>query len=251
MGSLLRVPKVQLFLTLLFIFAVNYFQNPQTSRIVVFFTSIIMTLALDLIYTYIKRKKVYLSDAALVTGAIIGLLISPNSLWYEVAVASAVAVGLKIFLRPGGRHIFNPAASGLLVWGLIFGQTVAWWGPSLENFLSTGALLTPLLVSAWRMRRYLTISSFLFIYVFWYVIQTGDLNAVSTTLFDPTILFFAFVMLPEPMTSPVNIKRQFLYGVLVAVIVRILTLPLFSQVPFPDILIPALLIGNMVLYRYR
>lgn len=248
---MLRVPKVQLFLTLVLIFSTSFLQSPQLSRLTVFAAAIIATVFFDLLFTYIRKRKIFLPEAAFATGAIIGLIISPSSTLLEIAVASSIAMFLKNYLRVSNRHIFNPAASGLLIYGLIFSQAVAWWGPSLQNWMTTIALLSTLLVSAWRMKRWPAILVFLATYQLWLVIRTQSLATLNLSLFDPTILFFAFVMLPEPMTSPVKIPRQIMYGVFIALAANLLTLPIFSSVVFPDILIVGLLIGNLVFFKFR
>ena len=87
------------------------------------------------------------------------------------------------------------------------------------------------------MRRFVSILTFLVIYT--------ALLGNSTVFLDPTTLFFALVMLPEPMTSPPDYKKQALYGVLVGVLSYLLSVyPPISGL-LPDVLIPALLLGNL------
>ncbi len=58
------------------------------------------------------------------------------------------------------------------------------------------------------------------------------------------------------MTSPVNPKRQVLYGVAVASIVQLIAYPpissnLTNKGLLPDLFIPALLLGNLLFFKFR
>lgn len=220
MFSLLKIPKVQLALMLLLI----NLKAPYLAVICVVFT-----VFFDLVLTYLKSKTFFIPWSALVTGLIIALIISPNALWYQVAVICALAMAGKNFLRINNRHLFNPAALGLFLGGIFFNLNVSWWGVSGVVFL---ILLLPGYVSFYKMRRFGSILSFLVFY---------NLLSGFKILLDPTTIFFALVMLPEPMTSPFDLKKQILYGAIVATAALVL-----SYFPvFPDVLIPALLLGNV------
>lgn len=239
MLSFLKIPKIQLTITLLFIYL-----SSIRSAILPNFYLLLMCVGLaiffDLLFTFLRRRTLFMPWAALVTGLIIGLIIDPKALWYQVAIICVLAMASKNFLRIGGKHIFNPAATGLFLGGVIFNLPVSWWGgsfqnitlPNLGNFLSFAILLLPAYVSVWRLRRFGSILSFLLIY---------GLFSRFSLLFDPTTIFFALVMLPEPMTSPFDLKKQIFYGTIVAAAALIL-----SRFPiFPDVLVPALLLGNV------
>lgn len=226
MFSLLKIPKVQLALILLLI----NLKAPYLAVICVVFT-----VFFDLVLTYLKSKTFFIPWSALVTGLIIALIISPNALWYQVAVICALAMAGKNFLRINNRHLFNPAALGLFLGGIFFNLDVSWWGVSAVVFL---ILLLPGYVSFYKMRRFGSILSFLVFY---------NLLSGFKLLLDPTTIFFALVMLPEPMTSPFDLKKQILYGAIVATAALVL-----SYFPiFPDVLIPALLLGNVFNFSFK
>ncbi len=74
--------------------------------------------------------------------------------------------------------------------------------------------------------------------------------------FDPTVLFFAIVMLPEPMTSPIRPKLQIAFGITVAVLAILLSHPWVTlHIPIvaslPDPLIIALLISNATFFNRK
>ncbi len=231
MFSLLRIPKIQLALILLIIYALAF----KLSYLNLLLISVGFTIFFDLLCAYVKSRTFFIPWAGLVTGLIIALVINPNALWYQVAIICALAMASKNFLRIGGKHIFNPAAVGLFLGGVIFNLPAGWWGVSSQTVF---ILLLPGFVSFYRMKRFGSILSFLVVY---------NLLSGFKILLDPTAIFFALVMLPEPMTSPFNLKKQVFFGSIVAAAALILSyFPVFT-----DVLIPALLLGNVFNFFFK
>lgn len=155
----------------------------------------------------------------------------------------------KHYVRFGNRHIFNPAAFGLFFSHLVFGENISWWAVSWQQFGTQNPqfimypliLLLPGLVSAVSIKRFANILAFYFMYVLF-----------TKTIFDPTVIFFSLVMLPEPMTTPSKLIEQILFGISIAFFSFIISIIRF---PLPDIFIPVLLLGNLAffvsLYNFR
>lgn len=233
MKRVLVMPKSLMALALVLVAASALFRFPQTDSFQVIIISLVATIAFD--YLFIRARKIppFVLNAALVSGLIIGLLTSPQAPWYVPVFTSAVAMFLKNFLRIDGAHIFNPAAAGLLLAGLTFKQDIFWWAASYQqDLLPILLLLTPAFVSAYYMKRYMIIVPFLLTYAL-----------AHQVFFDPTVLFFAIVMLPEPKTSPNGFVKQAGYGVFVAVLTKFIF--------FIDPLIASLMLGNLLTYALK
>lgn len=254
----IRIPKVQLSLALFFITLSALSAYPSLQTVFIVFISLGFTIFFDLLFTFMRKRTVFIPYAAIATGLIIALIIDPRAFWYQAALVSAVAMGTKHFLRVLGRHIFNPAAAGLFLGGIIFNRYVSWWGVSFQNIAQFSfqnivlffILLLPVLVSGFRLRRFYSIGTFLITYTIFSVIFTFTFSLASflTRLVDPTTIFFAIVMLPEPMTSPGNPKRQLLFGFVVAILAQLFS---YTAGLLPDLFIAALLIGNLIFFKYR
>lgn len=264
--KLLSNSKNQLALTLILIVlsVVVYYQD--FSLVLHFLLASLIAVLVDLLTLKIRGINLFFPGAAIVTGLIVALLHPPTAPIYQLFTITTVAILLKNLLRIGNRHIFNPAASGLFLGGVIFGQNVSWWGVSFQNLLGTLfpnliyflILLTPAIVSMILMRRFRITLIFLAVYIllFQLISQRLDFSMTINSLLDPTLLFFALVMLPEPMTSPHNHIRQLMFGGLVAIIgvlisFPLLNLPLTSVGLLPDSLILSLLIGNLIFFKFR
>ena len=216
------------------IWLTSWLHAGEIKPLLLLFLSLAVTIGSDLLLARLRGKPFFFPSAAIVSGIIIALLVSPHSPWYQILLPGVLAMWSKNFLRVGDRHIFNPAALGLLLGGIIWGQNTSWWGVSWQQLtgqpLSFIILLTPFLISALRMHRYFIQLAFLFVIVLF-----------KASPLDPTLLFFVAVMLPEPMTTPVKLIRQLAFGVAVAL------LSLISY--FPDPLLFALLAGNVLFIK--
>ena len=240
-------------------------QLPFEQYIYVLAIALSSTILSDLVISYVRKRKLFIPHAAVVTGMILILLVDPTLAWYKIVAIAFIAMAIKNFIRINNKHIFNPAASGLLMGGLIFGVNASWWGTSfqyssnftIQTLILYVILLLPLYISAYRMRRYYSILSFLISYIVLITISLGNfaLNTLSFTLFNPTIIFFSLVMLPEPLTSPSDKHKQILYGVTVSVLTFLLgsrflvDLGIVQGLASIDVFIMSLLIANLIFFK--
>lgn len=203
--------------------------------------AISVVLILDLVITWIRTRKVaYFPSASAVTGFLIGLILAPTEPFWVIVTAAILASLSKQLIAAGPRqHIFNPAALGIVGATLIFGTQPAWWAVAFGKWPLL--VLVPLMIRIlWKMKR-LTLPV-TFLAVFYLLLITIISPTSEVSLFDGTLLLFALVMLPEPITSPAAGKFKFLFGPLVAVFALGWgVLGITSEV-----FLPALLLANLV-----
>ncbi len=259
---LIKTAKLQmaLFLCLIAISAMLHYQSLVS--VFTIFLAVVSTLISDVVFVKLRKIEPFFPSAAIVTGLIIGLLAYYQFPWYEIVTTGIIAMMAKNFLRIHNQHVFNPAGFGLFVTSFFFHQSVSWWGVSFQNPTPTILsillflfLISPGLVSMVRLKRYFILVSFMSVYI----LSTSGirllqhsfnaLTILQVVLFSSTILFFSLVMLPEPMTSPNNHKRQIMYGSCTAILALVLSI-IFPNY-FPDVLIGALLVGNAVFFKFR
>lgn len=195
---------------------------------------------LDVVYTRVRFKKWYWPSASVVTGLLIGLIIDPKEPLWIIALAVFIAFVSKQFIGTGVRqHIFNPAAFGIMGVALAFGVPVAWWGVAWGQ-LPLLILIPAMIRILWRMKRLWLPAGFLGVYLVYYLILFKPETAVLSLL-DGTLLLFALVMLSEPLTSPIIGKTKYIFGAIVAILAIFLS---YFKV-FPEVFLPALLVGNL------
>lgn len=257
---ILKRPKVQVSLTLFLIYFSGFGRIPIDKYFGILIASLISAICFDLLISYLRIRKLFLPHAAVVSGLIIALLANPNMPLWQIVTICAIAMASKNFIRVSGKHIFNPAGFGLFIGGLIFLQNVAWWGTSFQYSSNLNAqtlilniiLLSPLYISAYRMRRHFSIAAFIIVNTILTLFSIGNFSPtiLLITLLNPTIVFFSIVMLPEPMTSPSKRNLQILFGVTAAVLNFILTSnTIAGNIFIPDSLIASLLVANLIFLK--
>ena len=255
-------PKAQFIFFLLLFFIVTSFRIPLTQSFYILTLCVSFSALAELVFTYTRKKTLFIPYSAIIMGLILSLIINPYTQWFQVLVSCVAAIGTKHLVRVKQRHIFNPAATGLLVTWVIYQTHPSWWSatlyppttltiPNLVIFLS---LLALAFVSCYKYKRFNTFLSFILSFTILSLLLSPSISITPliSRLLNPVILFYAIVMLPEPMTSPVNKKRQILYGCVVAFIYTLIVFIMKkSGQNFPDPSIVALLIGNLLFFRYR
>lgn len=188
-------------------------------------------------------ESVYIS--ALILGLIIDPIRSLDDLWF-LGWAAVLSMASKYIVAVNQKHIFNPVAFAVALTYFTINQSASWWvgnGPMLPFVLIGGLLLVrklgrfDLVLSFLLATFSVTLISDLFI--------PGNflLDAQKTLLYSP-VLFFAFIIITEPLTTPPTRRLRILYGALTGVLAS----PQFHIANFyvaPEL---AMLIGNLYSY---
>ena len=257
-------PKVLFIFLLTLFFVTTSFGIPIYLSFYLFVLCIGFTVLADLLFTFFRRRTFFIPYSAIITGLIIALIIDLSASWYQILAICLAAMGMKNFVRISGRHILNPAASGLIVGWVIFDLYPSWWAATLytpgaftiPNVLLMLSLLALGFVSCHRYKKYHTVISFLLFFSILSVLFSSSFSAKSliSVFISPGILFYTIVMVAEPMTSPVNKQRQTLHGFFVALMSALFVLAIQKNIlpsNMPDSSLLALLLGNLLFFKYR
>ncbi len=200
----------------------------------------------DLPFQRVRFEHLRFPDAALASGLFVALVLPPSAPLLFSGVAAFAAVSVRHVLRYAGRPLFNPATIGILLGAFAFGLSPAWWagvGPLGEYLVvGLGLLLIARSPAQWRIP-----ATFVGAYAALATVQhvllgaTTDPHILLLQATDPTTIFFALFMVPEPRTAPASPSGQPLYAGLVGVVAAFA--PLFS--PTAGLLL-ALLLGNLL-----
>lgn len=193
------------------------------------------------------------SESWLITALILFLIVGPpdafelqtGQLWIYALLAGLVAffaTASKYILAVRGKHIFNPAAAGVVFVSFLGlgGGYATWWvaTPVLLPFVVIAGILIIV-----KTRRYAMVGSFLasalsMIIIVALLTDYPVIDALKLDILSGPLLFFAAIMLTEPLTSPATKKWQIAYAAIIGILFS-------SQLPWvssPEI---ALLIGNL------
>lgn len=161
-------------------------------------------------------------DGALLTGWLVGLVLSPFVGWPVAAATGAVSIGAKHLVRVRRANVFNPAAAGLVASALLFETGQSWWGalPDLSTawillLLATAAFMT------WRLHKLPLALTFLggHFALASMLAYVGDPAKVAALFRAPDLhmaVFFAGFMATDPPTSPPHATDQIRYGAIAA-----------------------------------
>jgi len=212
--TVFKMPKVQILLLLALLAIVGIAMGGDSEAKLAVLTTALAAAVLAEWAFFGSVASTSLQSAA-ISGLIIGLLISPSGNLLVAWSAAVVAIASKrLLVFREGKHIFNPAACGLLFSVLVFGNRLNWWGNSSAVVVVVGAGLLML-----RLRRF----SLPFAYFITRTVTAaliGGIGSLSSALLLPN-LFFAFIMLVEPKTSPAKRSEQWAFGALCGVLATV------------------------------
>jgi ferredoxin-NADP reductase len=150
---------------------------------------------------------------------ILALVINPaqssHDLWF-FGWAAVLAMASKYILAIHGKHLFNPIAFAIALTYLTINQSASWWvgsAPMLPFVALGGVLVVRKIGRADLVISFLS-TTLLTTFAF-SLFNNGGLSASlqNVTLSSP-LLFFAFIILTEPLTTPPTRRSRITYGIL-------------------------------------
>lgn len=204
--------------------------------------AVVLSVVFDILLVKARFREDVFSLSSVVTGLLIGLILDPTGGAYPLVVACAIASLTKQFIGKGPhRHVFNPAAIGLVVSSVATGGIISWWAAAW-GYIPSSIIVIGMVIALRQLHRLWLPLLFLATYFLIFLVSSSPTAAAVLTI-DGTVLLFALVMLPEPMTSVLFGRWRYLWGVLVAMFVlgeNIL------HISWSDPLLLALLVANAV-----
>ncbi|MCY7695548.1 RnfABCDGE type electron transport complex subunit D [Bacillus altitudinis] len=221
----IRTPKRYVIAILLVLLAAGSLHAGFLSGLATVATSIGTALILDSFISRViwKNNKHTFPDGALLTGLIIGIVLSPATSFAVSVFTAAAAILSKHVITYQKKPILNPAAFGLWLSVILFSSNQSWWGgmsllPWWTLFLVVvgGYLVTS------RVQKFPQVFAFLAAYglinLILGFIGLTDASSAFITPYLNAVLFLAFFMLTDPPTSPAKNRDQIIFGILCAVV---------------------------------
>ena len=158
-------------------------------------------------------------ESSYITALILALIVAPLRGYAGLIVIGwigVLAMASKYIVAIRGKHVFNPAAFAVALTALTINQTASWWvgsGPMLPFVLVGGLLLVR------KLRRWGMVLGFLAtalaVSLALTALAGGDvLTTLQQMIVASPLLFFAFIILTEPLTMPPTRGLQIAYGAL-------------------------------------
>jgi Na+-translocating ferredoxin:NAD+ oxidoreductase RnfD subunit len=186
-------------------------------------------------------------SGAMLTAMIVAMVLRSQEHWYVVTITSVIAILSKYIFRSRMANVFNPAALAIVISYYLFHTGQSWWGALTEVPLWTqAALLVAGVFITDRVNKMPLVLAFLGSYFLLFTVTAfvGNPRWVSEIFRSPDLqaaLFFAFIILTDPPTSPAKYPDQIVCGVMVAVI----SYALFEWMGVVYYLLAGVLVGNV------
>lgn len=187
------------------------------------------------------------AESWIITGLILSLILSPSTSYHAMPLyfwASVLAISPKYMFAIKKRHVFNPAAAAVALTAIGLDQAASWWVGTawMAPFVVIGGLLV-----VRKIRRFSMVFTFLTAAVLSTFLFHGSSDPIvllKKIALDSSLLFLAFVMLTEPLTTPPVRKMQMVFGAIVGLLFPP-QVHLFNFFSTPEL---ALLAGNCFSY---
>ncbi|MFH1283805.1 MAG: RnfABCDGE type electron transport complex subunit D [bacterium] len=191
-------------------------------------SGVILTAGCDMLikYLFLHQKPVFKS--AVITGFIVSGILDYHQHWFILIIFSLLAILSKHIMRFRGKHIFNPANTGLLAASL-FGMPLTW---NIESNIYI--IIAAGIYIAFSIRKLPHVLGFLIFFI-------GLFAAQGINPFLLISWFFVFIMLIEPKTSGFGKLRGFIFGSVAAIASFII----YKYFPQYDLFIGALFVANL------
>lgn len=195
------------------------------------------------------RKNVWeFPSGAVLTAMIVTMVVRAQEPWYVPMVTSVVAVLSKYVFRTKTANVFNPAALAIVTMFYVFHMGQSWWGALPEvtpMWLQAALLLTGVFITD-RVNKMPLVLAFLGCHFVLYTATAfwGDPQRVAEIFRAPDAqmaLYFAFIILTDPPTSPAKYPDQLVMGTIVAVV----SYAVFQWLGVVYFLLAGVLVGNV------
>ncbi|MEP7352121.1 MAG: hypothetical protein ABI824_02715, partial [Acidobacteriota bacterium] len=144
-------------------------------------------------------------------------------------------------------HPFNPAALAIVALFYVFHMGQSWWGalPEVSPYWQVALVAGGVFITD-RVNKMPMVLMFLGTYFLLFTIASyvADPQHVSEIYRSPdlqAVLYFAFIILTDPPTSPVKYPDQLIFAVIVAVV----SFAIFESIGAVYFLLAGVLVGNV------
>ncbi len=194
-----------------------------------------------------KLKTWEFPSGAILTAMIVAMVLRAQEPWYVPTITSGIAVVSKYLIRSRSANVFNPAALAMVITFYIFHTGQSWWGalPEVSSIAQVILVAAGIFITG-RINKMPLVLAFLGTYFLLFTVTAfvGDPQWVSEVYRAPdlqAVLYFAFIILTDPPTSPAKYPDQLICGVIVAVV----SYTIFEWLGAVYYLLAGVLVGNV------
>ncbi|MFA6586252.1 MAG: oxidoreductase [Candidatus Paceibacterota bacterium] len=175
--------------------------------------------ATNIIFSYIFEVPANI-ESIYISAFILALVITPAFAPLEyifLGWVGVLAMASKYILAIKHKHVFNPVAVSLVITAFFLNQVASWWVGTIVMvpFVLVGGLMIIRKIKRTDLALSFFLTAFITILTFVFLNGGNVFNTLSKVLFYSPLLFFTFIMITEPLTTPPSRFLRILYGTLV------------------------------------
>jgi len=209
--------KVKLGVFLLLFSAYAAFLEKDIRFLLGLCVSVITSILADSIISYLKKKEFVLTESSVITGLIIGCVLPGSERWWLIALAALFAIVSKHVIKFHGRHFFNPAAFGVLISVFLLGASTEWKGAYIWYIIIPFGIY-----ASFKIKKMELIISYFIASLILFGGQAVIQRVQIFNILGYLNYFFIFIMLIEPMTTPMTKFGKIIFGSGVGALIFIL-----------------------------
>ena len=201
----------------------------------------------DTLILRLRKNAWEFPSGAVLTAMIVAMVLRAQEPWYVATITSVAAVLSKYIFRTRAANLFNPAALAILLNFYVFHSGQSWWGalPEVTLWAQAVLVLAGVFITD-RVNKMPLVLTFLWTYFLLFTLTAfvADPRWVAEIFRPPDLeaaLFFAFIILTDPPTSPAKYPDQIVCGILVAVV----SYAFFEWAGVVYYLLAGVLVGNV------
>jgi len=178
----------------------------------------------DALILRVRKNAWEFPSGAVLTAMIVAMVLRAQEPWYVMATTSVIAILSKYVFRSRAANVFNPAALAIIGSFYVFHTGQSWWGALTDVMpVAKVALVAAGMFIAGRVNKMPLVLAFLGAYFVLFTVTAFVSNPlpVAEIFRTPDVeaaLFFAFIILTDPPTSPAKSPDQIVCGLIVAVV---------------------------------
>jgi Na+-translocating ferredoxin:NAD+ oxidoreductase RnfD subunit len=202
---------------------------------------------LDLFILRARKKTWEYPSGAVLTALIVAMVLRAQEPWYVTVITSVIAILSKYMFRSRAANVFNPAALALVISFYLFHTGQSWWGALTDvTPVAKLVLIATGVFVADRVNKMPLVLTFLGAYFVLFTVTAfaGSPLGVAEIFRTPDVeaaLYFAFIILTDPPTSPAKYPDQIVFGIIVAVV----SFAFFELAGVVYFLLAGVLVGNV------
>lgn len=180
--------------------------------------AVFFTVFAEAAFVCFKDKKFSISESAVISGLIIGFILSSDEPLWIFLLAAFLAVASRHYIVSAGGHLFNPAAFGIFFVVLLFGASTQWKGT-----FAWQALIPAGLYFGRSVRKLAIIAGYALVTFVLFGAQALRGGYSFLSVFGYLSYFYIFIMIIEPKTTPLRVPGKLIFGGAIALLIFILT----------------------------